>query len=210
LIRENSDQVALIAQADIDRFFIRVIRPALGNFAPGPDVPGGIVDDMDTFLDRAKAATHNALCYEMRRTFGLTIGALFERQLRFWLGHGAPSERARIESARFPSLGPLITELRGISLASSGRAADLNELWLLANAVRHGEGPAVRNLAKIAPALWAHLSEEAASSRRVDNIRVSDSDLERYTVAVMKFWWAAGASSIEGVTPEWFLASAGS
>jgi hypothetical protein len=85
MIQENSDRIALTAQADIQRFYSRVIYLALTEFAPGPDVTGGIAPDLDTFLDRAQVHTHNALCWEMRRTFGLTIGAMFERQLRSWL-----------------------------------------------------------------------------------------------------------------------------
>jgi hypothetical protein len=30
-------------------------------------------------------------------------------------------------------------------------------------------------------------------------MRLKDSDLQRYTLAVMKFWWAAGASSVPGL-----------
>ena len=158
LIQENSDPIALTAQADILRFYSKVIYPALAEFAPGPDVTGGVARDLDTFFARAQAHTHNALCWEMRRTFGLTIGAMFERQLRSWLVSHAPERRAEIEKAvSLAGLEPLIGEIRGVVLEDAGVGGDIRELRLVANAVRHGEGRSLRDLAIAAPKLWAHL-----------------------------------------------------
>src|SRR5262245_52086426 len=114
MIQENSDPIALAAQADIQRFYCRVVYAALTEFAPGPDVEGGVASDENASLDRAKAHTHNALCWEIRRTFGLTIGAMFERQLRYWLVSGASERRDEIENSHLPELEPLIQQLRGV------------------------------------------------------------------------------------------------
>ena len=201
-IQENSDPIALGAQADIHRFYGKVIHPALVEFTPGPDVTGGVTSDLDTFLDRAQAHTHNALCWEMRRTFGLTIGAMFERQLRFWIVNGAPERRNEIEMSRLPNLKLLIEKIRGITLEDAGVAEDIDELWMVTNAVRHGEGPSLRDLANAVPRLWTHLPTsvlEGGHTRLISDMRLKDTDLQRYTLAVMKFWWAAGASSIPGL-----------
>jgi hypothetical protein len=199
MIQENSDPIALTAQADIQRFYISVINPALTEFAPGPDVTGAVAPDLDTGLDMARAHTHNALCWEMRRTFGLTIGAMFERQLRFWLASRAPERRDEIEEAPLPKLKRLIGQVRGVTLEDAGVADDVRELWRVANAVRHGEGWSLRALANTEPKLWAHLPANALETRRtqlIGDMRLKDSDLQRYTLAVMKFWWSAGASSV--------------
>lgn len=156
-IPENSDPVALTAQADIRRFYGKVIAPALAEFAPSPDPTAGFAPDLDTFLDRAQIHTHNALCWEIRRTFGLTIGAMFERQLRYWLIGHAPKCRNKIERACLAKLEHLIRQLRRVTFDDARVANDVRELWMVANAVRHGEGPSLRTLANAAPRLWSHL-----------------------------------------------------
>ena len=202
MIPENSDPFALTAQADIHRFFIRIIHPALTEFTPGPDVPGRETSGVDVFLERARANTHNELCYEMRRAFALIIGGMFERQLRSWLASGAPDQRRCIERAKLPKLESMIEQLRGISLPSLDVVEDIRELWLVANAVRHGEGGSMTKLAKHNSLLWNHPVANTptdGSQWLVSNMRVKGTDLRRYTLAIMKFWFAAGASSIPGI-----------
>jgi hypothetical protein len=138
----------------------------------------------------------------MRRTFGLAIGAMFERQLRFWLVSHAPKRRAEIEKAvSLAGLEPLIGELRGVTLEGAGSAGAIRELWLIANAVRHGEGRSLRDLVKTVPRFWSHLPENIpeADHALIADMRVKDRDLRRYTLAAMKFWWLAGASSVPGL-----------
>lgn len=198
---ENSDPIALTAQADIHRFCLKVIQPALAEFIPGPDSPVGIVGDIDTFLGLAQAATHNELCYEIRRAFGLAVGAMFERQIRSWMTSHYPGDRNEIESVSPMGFDPLIQRLRGIGFNDAGIANDVSELWLVTNAVRHGDGRSARDLAANTPQFWNHLSSaknEASPPRRASNMRLTDSDLYRYTVAAMKFWRIAGASSLPG------------
>jgi hypothetical protein len=202
MIQENSDPIALTAQADIHRFHKRVIELALAEFTPGPDVEGGDAPSLDVFLEKAQTTTHNALCWEMRRTFGLTIGAMFERQLRQWLAHHAPTHRIEIEKAHLPKLERLIAQIRGITLEEAGVANDIRELWTVANAVRHGEGSSLKALTTASPRFWSQVPAAALKSGRAwqaGDMRVKDSDLRRYTLAAMKFWWKAGASSIPGV-----------
>jgi hypothetical protein len=198
MIPENTDPVALTAQADIDRFYRKVIGPAVVEFAPGPDMIGGAATDEDESFARAAAYTHNALCWEVRRTFGLTIGALFERQLRSWLLSRAPERRREIGRARLHDLMPLVEEIGGFILDAE-IVGDLRELWLVANAVRHGEGPSLSELAKAMPGLWEGSSvPEAGHVQSMDKMRLKACNLHRYTHAVMKFWRAAGASSVVG------------
>ena len=94
-----------------------------------------------------------------------------------------------------------MAQLRWGTLEDAGVADDVHELWMVANAVRHGEGRSLRSLANAAPRLWAHLPANALEAGRalISDMRLKDSDLQRYTLAVMEFWWAAGASSVPGL-----------
>ena len=134
----------------------------------------------------------------MRRTFALTIGSIFERQLRYLLLSHAPELRDEIEKPSLRNLERLIGQVRGIALEDAGAevAGAVRELWLVANAVRHGEGWSLRDLATVAPQLWGHLPTNAGHPQLIGDMRVKDSDLRRYTRAVTKFWRAAGASSV--------------
>jgi hypothetical protein len=76
--------------------------------------------------------------------------------------------------------------------------AGVRELWMVANAVRHDDGRSLRILIKTAPRLWEHTSpaNDGVAPMVVSNMRLQDADLQRYTLAVMKFWHAAGASPL--------------
>src|SRR5215467_6132843 len=107
MIPENSDKVALTAQADIARLYVKVIQPALANFVATADA-GGETRDIDEFLERARINTHNSVCHELRRTFALVLGALFERQLRVWLLERMPARHKNIEDANWTTLKELL------------------------------------------------------------------------------------------------------
>lgn len=194
MIAENSHSEALTAQADIHRFYIKVIQPALAEFVPTDDIVGTETADMEVFLERARVNTHNALCHEMRRTFALIIGAMFERQLRSWLSRKRPTETKKVEDARWPGLVKLAEEEVGSSIGT-----DLEFLWSVANAVRHGNGCAAKKLLDTAPQLWNQArmkSDLSWKSDLVGNMRIGDAQLEQCATAVMKFWHLAGASPV--------------
>jgi hypothetical protein len=199
MIPSNSDPAALTAQADIYRFYLTVIQPALAEFVPTDDIVGGETADIDVFLERAEITTHNALCYEMRRAFALIIGALFERQLRSWLSGKMPAETKTIEAAKWrarsgqPSLAKM-----GEKEVGEPVGTDIESLWSVANAVRHGNGDAATKLSHKAPQFWDHVRtrpELRWQSDLVGNMRIPDAQLERYVRAVLEFWHLAGASS---------------
>jgi|ERR1700733_6021255 len=202
MIAENSDMDALVAQADIHRFYIRVIQPALAEFVPTDDIVGGETSELEEFLERARVNTHNALCYEMRRTFALIIGALFESQLRSWLSRQMPAEtkKGEVERTRgWTNLVKLVHEVDG-SIGTKPLVMDhLTALWSVANAVRHGNGRAAKELLKTAPEFWNQArmkSDLGWQSDLVGNMRIVDAQLELYAKAVMDFWHSAGASSV--------------
>ena len=157
VIREDSDPVALTAQADTHRFYVSVIRPALMEFAPAEDVFGFETTDLDVFLDAASQHTHNALCYEMHRTFALVLGALFERQLRLWLSVKTTGEAKRIETDTWQGLIERAKVAVGTTIIPE--MTDIETLWSVANAVRHGNGRTTTKLLKDMPQLWDQASK---------------------------------------------------
>ena len=191
MIAENSDREALIAQADIYRLYARIIQPALAEFGPTADIVSGEMTDIEAFLEAARANTNTELCYEIRRDFALIIGALFERQLQFWLsGKISPSA---VERKR--SLSALLSLVDNVdnTIVTHGIKDDLNELCLVANVVRHGSGRSAEELESIAPRFWNH---RRISPDLVGNMRIGDNDLQKYAKAVIKFWHRAGASPL--------------
>lgn len=199
MIAENSDPEALTAQADIHRFFVKVIQPALAEFVPTDDIVGVETTDMEVFFENARVNTHNALCHEMRRSFALIIGALFERQLRSWLSGKMPTETKKVEDAKFPDLVKLV-DVVDRSIGTESRITDLEALWSVANAVRHGNGPTAAKLLNKTPQLWnqARMKPDLRwQSDLVGNMRISDAQLEGYVRAVIDFWHSAGASSVK-------------
>lgn len=196
MIAENSDIVALTAQADIDRLYVRVIQPALAEFAPAGDVVGQATD-IDEYLEGARINTHNSLCHELRRTFALILGALFERQLRYWLAEKLPTEKNHVEKVNWPGLIKLLDRIDS-SISVHVVMTDLENLWSVSNAVRHDNGPSADNLLQEAPKLWDQTRMRPNMKRDlVGNMRIDDAQLERYAKAVMKFWHLAGASSVD-------------
>jgi hypothetical protein len=197
VIPENSDPVAMTAQADIHRFYVGAIQPALMEFAPANDVIGVETTDLEVFLEAARQNTHKALCYEMRRTFALVVGALFERQLRFWLSEKMPGEAKKIERDKWPDLIERAKVAVGTTIITE--IPDLETLWSVANAVRHGNGTAASKLLINVPRFWdqaQRVSKSGWKSDLVGNMRISDAELEKYVIAVLRFWHRAGASQV--------------
>jgi hypothetical protein len=190
----NSDQLALIAQADIDRLVRKVISPALAELHEW-EVPGSDTREVDeeTFFAIAAAATHNLLSQEARRMFALTLGAIFERQLRFWLIHAASERKKEIQTAQYQCLFDLVAELKGVDMRATPTGAVILELWEATSAIRHGDGRATKQLSNIAPHLLQPSTPESPEGRFA-TVRIRDADLERYYGALMTFWGAAGAT----------------
>ena len=195
MITENSDMVALTAQADIQRLYVKVIQPALAEFAPTVDFDiVGETTDIDQFLEHARINTHNVLCHELRRTFALVLGALFERQLRFWLSEKMPTKKETVENADWPQLVSLANCVDG-SISTNPVMTDLENLHLVANAVRHGNGPSAESLLRKRPDFWSQTGKEPhVKSDPIGKMRIHDAQLELYARAVMRFWHLAGAS----------------
>ena len=69
-------------QCDCERLFERVIAPTLAALQPEQLSTVTEYSSVSEFLAASTTSTSNMLAYEARRSFALTLGGLFERQLR--------------------------------------------------------------------------------------------------------------------------------
>ena len=175
----------------------KVVAPALGQLLPIPrELVGG---QMRYRTQIARDNSHNSLCFEMRLSFALSIGATFERNVRLWLAQGQEELRPKIEKADRTRLYQYVAELKGPSAASACQEPELSELWELVSTARHGDGPAAKRLRILNPDLWAHndAGTQAAYDRvglRAFSMRVQDADIERYFGATIGFWESVSRS----------------
>lgn len=124
---------------------------------------------------------------------------LFEQQLFDFGFYARLFERRRADYARDKEA----LEQNGIVVSEFKCWKDLEELRLLANAVKHAEGSAAENLRKIRPQLFiAPFAEEAGTAELAsflkapvirqplagDDLYVRESDISRYSAAVEGFW----------------------
>jgi hypothetical protein len=204
MLPQNTDVIALRAQADIERFYSRVVHRTLADLVAEEAPTGGVTLDMDVFLEAARIGTQNALCAEARMALALTMGAAFERHLRLWLVNKLPGERTVLQrEPGWTNVVARVSALAQTDMASLPITLDVEELWLLVSAVRHGDGSSCTSLQKKAPGLWAHLMAEEldqANSEGVAsfNMLVADGDLARYAHAILSFWGYLGASPLGG------------
>jgi polyphosphate kinase len=73
-----------ICQANIDRFFVRVVQPSLEQLPQHENVVLGEARSLDEFLDQCQKQVENHTANEARRSFAFALAAIFERQLKLW------------------------------------------------------------------------------------------------------------------------------
>jgi hypothetical protein len=187
-------------QADLARFYSRVILATLSELRLHEDViEGRVFTDWEEFLDCTEKATSNLVAYEARRSFALTLAALFERQLRMWArAHSPDAHKAGISDAPFDNLLRKTAAAHAVDLEGGAVGRTIAELHLLANAVRHGDGRSAGKLESVAPHLWpgraegvAPLADQSVRSALSDGIQISDGDFDRYIRALTRFWGLA-------------------
>ncbi|RUX34634.1 hypothetical protein EOA23_00875 [Mesorhizobium sp. M2A.F.Ca.ET.042.01.1.1] len=192
------DLLPRIFQADIHRFYTRVMLPALDNLPLRSGVKtSGSAASMAEFLEHAQVHTSNMLAFEARRCFALTLDGLFERQLRIWARVHVPDDRRPgIAAVEVNKLVRDVGLRHGLDLETGQVRATIEELHLLGNAVRHGDGGSLTKLRDRAPHLW-HYADSAVAAKSEEHailsegIQLSDSGLTRYVRALTRFWGLA-------------------
>lgn len=175
-------------QGDIDRFFVRVIAPALVNFLPLPLFQGPPADacpeHQNVYFESMVRYTSNAVAIEARRAFALALAAIFERQLaEYCRNHVAePLE------AFGAMLDAVVNDAR---IDASDLKPDLKELHLVANVVRHGDGRSLKKLRERAPSLWPDAPNIQRGKETAEAVTVTDGHFRKYAGAIATFWGRA-------------------
>lgn len=193
----NADQLPRVFQANLARLFDRIILPGLDALAVHPRPERGEAATLDAFLDRAAAQVDNYTANEAAKAYVLTLAAVFERQLSVWAR--ACQTEGRGDFLRIRGFEALLTgcaDQAGIDLQRDRLGSDLNQMFLVANVVRHGDGRSCETLRAAAPELWETdapdyldlLPGEAVVS---EHLRMRKNDLIRYIRATTRFWGLA-------------------
>jgi hypothetical protein len=192
-----SDNLPRIFQANIDRLFHRVILPGLQALPIHAELHYGETSSMDEFLDRAKEQTDNYTANEGAKAYTLVLAGLFERQVRIWArsrGINAGQKNAGREPFREFILE--CAKVASVDLGERKLGHNIVEMFLVANAFRHGDGNSVDDLRKHSPDLWTY-----KRSRYVDllppnpdaseKLLIQPDDVVRYAGACGRFWGRA-------------------
>jgi hypothetical protein len=194
-VQDLETQLPRIFQANIVRLYDRVVRPGMALLPVHSELVFGVAPTLDAFLDRAAAQVDNYTANEAARAYALTLAAVFERQLSAWtraiVAGGTVPPLGR--NARYEEMLELGATYARLDLVSLGLDADLRELLLAGNVVRHGEGSSCDRLRSSAPALWDYAPSEyvdivSAAPPVSELMRIRDTDLARYARAAGRFW----------------------
>jgi hypothetical protein len=188
-------QLPRIFQANIVRLYDRVVRPGMALLTVHSELVFGVASVTNACLERAAAQVDNYTANEAAKAYALTVAAVFERQLRTWARSIVASSAVPPlgENARYEALLDLCATYAGLDLQRLGVAADLTELLLVGNVVRHGEGRSCNKLRRLAPTLWNYEPSEyvdiVTDSPPVSELmRIREADLARYARAAGRFW----------------------
>ena len=193
----HQDQLPRIFQANIGRFFDRVILPVMESLPADPALETGQASSLDQFLDRAAAQVDNYMVNEAAKAFTLTLAGLFERQLSRWARAIQDTGLADMSGlSGFEALLGGCAQQASIDLALHGLGEELTQMFVVANVVRHGEGRSCERLRALAPDLW---DEDAGDYHDLlpgtavasEHVRIRQADLVRYIRATTRFWGLA-------------------
>lgn len=183
----DADQLPRIFQANIDRFYQRVVVIALSQFSTHGELAVGEAADINEFLNRCAAMVDNYTANEAAKAFALTFDGMFERQISRMAQMKGLDARSRDKSLKS------CTDVADIDLAAIAVKDDLFELHLVANVVRHGEGRSCVDLKAVAPQLWHspatdYLDLALGPTPPSEELRIRPDDLRRYARAIQRFW----------------------
>ncbi|MCK1455295.1 hypothetical protein IVB36_31625 [Bradyrhizobium sp. 35] len=212
---QTSDQLPRIFQANLARLFERVIQPAMEALPVHASPECGEAATIEQFLDRAAAQVDNYTANEAAKAFSLTLAAIFERQLSIWARAIYRGDAIDLpKSPGFQEFLTLCAERTGIDLDQGALGADLTEMFMAANVVRHGEGPSCEKLKTIAPALCddaANDYHDLLAGPRIasEHLRIRMRDLIRYIWATTRFWGLADPLPMAVTDPPYRVARGG-
>jgi len=196
-----------IFQANLVRLFDRVILPGLDALPIHARLEHGEAATMNQFIDRAAAQVDNYTANEAAKAYALTLAAVFERQLSIWARAIHATGSTDMSKLRgYQKHLAACADQAGIDTEQGNLGADLIQMFVVANVVRHGEGESCKKLRTLAPALWDEgasdyndlLTGPLASS---EHLRVRKNDLSRYIRATTRFWGLADPLPMAVIDP---------
>lgn len=193
----QADQLPRIFQANFDRFYERVIAPAVEAMPVHEALVTGCAPTMEVFLDRCASQVDNYTANEANKVYVLVMIGLFERQLRLWAG--LILSRMLVPDTRtkgFVKLVEAAAKHVAIDLDVGNLGATIKEAFLVGNVVRHGEGKALDRLRKLAPHLIDRSGRDyidllTPTSPDSEWLRIRPADVKRYASAIIRFWGLA-------------------
>ena len=203
-----AEQLPRIFQANLDRLFVRVIQPTMDALMLHPVLEQGEAASMNEFLDRAAAQVDNYTANEAAKSFVLTLAGVFERQLSIWTTATGLTDLAKLRGFQEQLLAG--AQHASLDLAIDDLGAELNEMFTVANVVRHGEGPSCERLRVMAPALWDDAAADyidlvPGPRRPSETLRIRRNDLVRYVRATTRFWGRADPLPMAVTNPPYWL-----
>lgn len=194
---DHSQSLPRVFQANIDRFYQTVILPGLDALPIHGTLSLGETHSRDAFLDLAAAQVQNHTAIEAAKAYALVVAGLFERQLRIWgrsLAITLPGSKPGREPYR--DYLRLVARSVHIDLDAKDLGRTLDELFLVANAYRHGDGASVTELREHAPQRWTYDPSRYVDLLPIDTeaseqLLLEPHDLTRFSAACVRFWGLA-------------------
>ncbi|GGJ52852.1 hypothetical protein CDQ92_11355 [Sphingopyxis bauzanensis] len=202
------DQLPRIFQANLARLFDRVILPGMDALPIHTAFDQSNAATLNEALDRAAAVVDNYTANEASKAYTLMLAAVFERQLS--IGARAVHPARATKTGKYQDLLSICAAHAGIDLGQDGLEADLMQMFIVANVVRHGEGASCEKLRNLAPELW---DDDASDYRHLlagspipsEHLRVGKTDLVRYIRATTRFWGLADPLPMAVIDPPYRL-----
>lgn len=97
-----------------------------------------------------------------------------------------------------------------IDLARDGLGEALTQMFVVANVVRHGEGPSCERLRASAPQLWDDAATDyldllPGTPVASEHLRIRKNDLIRYIGATTRFWGLADPLPMAVIDPPYWI-----
>ncbi|MDQ1153094.1 hypothetical protein [Brevundimonas sp. SORGH_AS_0993] len=189
----SGDNQPRISQNLTARLVDNVILPGLAALPTHQGLVLSGAASQEEFLDRAAKHFDNVTAAEARRGFALVLAATFERHLRRWLFLAGTPSAGSMKFADLLEAGlARLTDAR----RTPEMKATLDELVLVGNVLRHGNGRSVTALRAAAPDLWHDIPEEdhhwlERTYTYAELMRVEMGHIRRYSNAILLFWGLA-------------------
>jgi hypothetical protein len=156
--------------------------------------------DPSDFAEAARdygVEVYENLYFVRQQIIGLATSGLYhlwERLLKQFIckelrhcSFGKRSVHEEMAKADFKELEKLLSQF-GFCLAKQSYYADLSQLRLVSNVIKHGDGPSCKELQAVAPEMFQGYLYHFDVLSNADSLELKLEDFVRYTRAITDFW----------------------